>query len=461
MKQFYPSVLAFCILICTLSTRHLYALPPSTLTFGTSTLGLQRLMAINPILGIIGASIAVAKLSHNLYKMHTTSSDTPFTNQLSYEQKKNELEQLKQECINIKNNLEIIKSPCYPGSPSFTQRFLPQKVKTYNEDPCLKISSAQELQLSAIKKEELQKYRETELALLEQEIFDIQRTLELHLDELIEQVNSCLQNYNQAIVESRPMRETWNNNLSHMTDAIAWQLYKYSLIEEHILYFLTAKYGELKTVVEYYNNATLLDRIKQATNIIEAVEYQRSIIPAMDKWIDEETSRIIYNISVSEQYFTNRGISIAQFKNETKKTLDAQQKERSAKDLTNAEKRKSNIQDPTNPAKNAHGENDKVDQPFGKYIDAPYHHPNSKGQKSPAPKNGQKALDTSKKVDGDTDRRVGVSEGEIVILRKTASGEYHGHTSSWAELLAAGKSTQMIRNTLQENGLVNMRGKIL
>jgi hypothetical protein len=104
----------------------------------------------------------------------------------------------------------------------------------------------------------------------------------------------------------------------------------------------------------------------------------------------------------------------------------------------------------------------------GVYKDAKYHHTNSngnsKGGKSPAPKDGQKALNNSVPLDNSpnpqTHRRVGVSEGEIVVLDRTCSGEYHGHVRTWEELKAEGKSGQKILKALQKHGLVNNRGKI-
>jgi hypothetical protein len=76
-----------------------------------------------------------------------------------------------------------------------------------------------------------------------------------------------------------------------------------------------------------------------------------------------------------------------------------------------------------------------------KYEDAPYHHQHSKGVKSPAPKDPQKALRNSIKFSENSDRRVGIDieNEEFVIFdktRETNNGEtvYHGHTRKWDEL---------------------------
>ena len=58
----------------------------------------------------------------------------------------------------------------------------------------------------------------------------------------------------------------------------------------------------------------------------------------------------------------------------------------------------------------------------GKYKDAPYHGKTGNSTKSKAPKDGQAALDDSLPLGENTDRRVGISEGEIVVLDKTSEG---------------------------------------
>lgn len=99
------------------------------------------------------------------------------------------------------------------------------------------------------------------------------------------------------------------------------------------------------------------------------------------------------------------------------------------------------------------------EHPNGKYKDADYHHRNSKGAKSPAPKDGQKALDNSVPVEGGP-HRVGISEGEIVVLRQTAEGIFHGYVTTWKALAQGGTSTQAIRSALMKYQLVNNLGKI-
>src|SRR5262249_21644334 len=62
--------------------------------------------------------------------------------------------------------------------------------------------------------------------------------------------------------------------------------------------------------------------------------------------------------------------------------------------------------------------------PYGIYQDAPYHHQNSSGIKSPAPIDGQTALDRSIPIsinDKNKKRRIGLSYSQLVILDQTTS----------------------------------------
>jgi filamentous hemagglutinin len=88
------------------------------------------------------------------------------------------------------------------------------------------------------------------------------------------------------------------------------------------------------------------------------------------------------------------------------------------------------------------------------YEKAPYH---NKGNsvKSPAPKNGQAALDNSVEISPNSNGRVGISEGEIVVLRPTSPGVYHGYVVQLEQL------TPHMRRALFQAHMINKRGFII
>ncbi len=105
---------------------------------------------------------------------------------------------------------------------------------------------------------------------------------------------------------------------------------------------------------------------------------------------------------------------------------------------------------------------DKEKHPHGIYEDANYHHKNSKGRKGACPTNGQTALDNSVSIEsGNSKERVGISNEEIVILKKTSDDLFHGYVMTWEQLEPDGAATQSVRNALIRNRLVASTGKII
>jgi hypothetical protein len=116
----------------------------------------------------------------------------------------------------------------------------------------------------------------------------------------------------------------------------------------------------------------------------------------------------------------------------------------------NSKKKKQAVQK-SNLAQNKSGGNQQQDpqdkepkHPHGIYkYDATYHSKHKKELKewhdhktvkSPAPKDGQKALDNSVEIEGAGHRRIGISENEIVVLNQTSPGIFHGYVCDWKNL---------------------------
>ena len=100
--------------------------------------------------------------------------------------------------------------------------------------------------------------------------------------------------------------------------------------------------------------------------------------------------------------------------------------------------------------------NKQNDHPHGVYEKASYHGSKSNSIKNKAPNLGQEALDNSVPIkEGTTTRRVGISDGEIVVFDETTQGVFHGHVRSWGEL------SQSMQAALRKSGLVTKKGKII
>lgn len=91
----------------------------------------------------------------------------------------------------------------------------------------------------------------------------------------------------------------------------------------------------------------------------------------------------------------------------------------------------------------------------GIYEKADYHGTTNSGRKNKAPINGQAALDNLVSIKDTTTRRIGISDGEIVVFDETTKGVFHGHVRSWNEL------TDVMKNALRKADMVNKKGKII
>jgi hypothetical protein len=91
------------------------------------------------------------------------------------------------------------------------------------------------------------------------------------------------------------------------------------------------------------------------------------------------------------------------------------------------------------------------------YEASPKHGSVAKGNVSPAPVNGQQALDNSIQVKVTSWRRVGIDyeERQFVVFDPTRDGIFHGHIRSWTQL------DQQQRNALIRDGMADRRGRIL
>ena len=102
--------------------------------------------------------------------------------------------------------------------------------------------------------------------------------------------------------------------------------------------------------------------------------------------------------------------------------------------------------------------------PNGYFIPAEKHKAQARGRASAGPDwyDGQKALDASVGVKGETKRRVVVYGGKYIVFDQTSPGVYHGHHRPWRDTYVLAGLTQPMKNALAKAGMVNgENGRIL
>ena len=90
------------------------------------------------------------------------------------------------------------------------------------------------------------------------------------------------------------------------------------------------------------------------------------------------------------------------------------------------------------------------------YVPSPKHGMKTRGNISPAPKNGQDVLDNSIQIKSASSRRIGIDPEthEYVVFDQTRGNEYHGHSRTWDQL------TQEMKQVFIDSGLVTKKGKL-
>lgn len=432
---------------------------------GVSSICCGYVTIINPVVAILGGvTVSLAVIAHNAYQMYVEKHknedgsclvDIPdsvvLAERFYYEQRKEALEKLRQELIGIKKGLQIIKGL---SSSGFTYQLLPHY--TYEVKNKIQfISIAQEKKLSDVQKKTLRDLRESDLALLEKQLCDIQFLLALHINQLIENIEHAQRSYDGAIGEIQKAIAIWNSNLEKMTLEAAFKLYKYDLLREHLVYVMRQAFNELLLVAEYYR-ACMSQCIQSSTTIISTLDHILPIIDERKSWILQEEKLARNNSAVIERYFAAHNVSVDAFKKEAQKEFDKEQKQRDTEVQKRIEMQQQvNSDFGGGPKKDKKDDDEKDEHPHGIYKDAKYHHRNSNGRKSPCPNDGQKCLDKSLPKTGVIDARVSMEDGKFVVLRKTAYREYHGYCVTWNELPTE------LQQLLVDAGVARITGKII
>jgi hypothetical protein len=474
IEHLYQSLVTYTItvenhLFC-VSTDDLIVHNMDTAMLQTGVVYLGYIVAINPVVAIVGATLALAKLSHDIYnaaeiktyinqhcKDNFSISDHPhsLTERYYFHHRKKILQKLLQEFLLILDNVTTLKTV----DGSFTFLFLNAKISSSAPNCCLDISLNQEHALDILQKENLCAYREIELQELEQEIIATQLMLGFHFNELIEQKNTAIDAYFKTFEESTSLYKIWHDNLNHISQQTALDLYKRCLIEEHSLHNAQSKMKELKLIIDWYKKNDKCQCLKQTTNIIAELERQTQHILDIEKRMQEEEKQIHANIAEVKKYFDKYRIMIGTFRNEIQLNLEKYQKKENDKLLEDAQAKHKKLCPRDGPKKGDDDKNDKNEKLI--YKDSEAHKSSQSGKKSPKPKKGQEALDNSIRVQYSPGQRVAIENDKIVTLQKTQAGKYHGYVNTWEEILSRGGATSNLRATLIKNGLVSKTGKIL
>lgn len=371
----------------------------------------------------------------------------------SYEQAKNNLLKVRSELLKIKSGIEKA-ALLYRNDPLTLTHALLYKMPAIKDVPAaIQPSLAVEQRMNETQLAVLKQARDVELQLLEHQIRDVQISLIFHLNELIDARDVAYQEWADTCDDYSCAVDKWNANTQNLSSSFVIGAYEgVYLKQEELIQNLNAAITELEIAIEFYKNVKNAMLLHESSNIVGIITEQIVINADIKRDVAEWANINVQNLKNTEAVLASYNINVAHVRSKASGKIKSAQKAQRAQQIAQAEQRRSSIQPPKEPEK----ENDKEKHPHGKYENASYHHKNSaKSGKSPAPKDGQKALDNSVRIKDTSPHRVGISEGEFVVLDQTSKGVYHGHVRAWRAL------TDDMRKKLVQYGMATLQGKII
>ena len=327
-------IFCFLLMMVSQSARGYNVVP---IFLGAASISCGYVVLINPVVAMLGgATVALTTASYNAYQEYVeknkkddfccgadASDAVVIAERFYYERKKEALEKIKKELIDIKDDLQIIKGL---NSECFTYQFL--KSYRYEEiKSFLPLSVAQEKCLSEDGRNRLRNARENELISLEKQVCEIQSVLALHLNQLIENIDWIRDLYSGSMKEIKRAIDIWNDNLNSIDPEDALKLYEYYVLRECLIASMDRAFNEFLIVSGYYQSCNS-ECIKSTTMIIALLD---QIIPSMMDtkiWLLEEKKVIKSNSAFAERYFAQRAISVIDFKKRAYKQFDQEFKKR-------------------------------------------------------------------------------------------------------------------------------------
>ncbi len=330
--------------------RHICAHNMCTATLPTITIG--SIIAVNPVLATIGATIALATIGMAIYEKsnQTNSQANNSSNHLQerfyFEKRKQDLTRLKQEFVTIKQGLELITAAYRNNAHNFTYRFLHQ-LQIPDISRSSQPSASQELQLNAQQKEDLRELRELELEQLEDQIVDLQLSLIFHFSELISRTHQAQEKVNTQVIPTNNLVHFWNNNSHNLSQDAAINHQENLLLHEDLLDDLGLRNQELKFAITYYKIPSNAKIIKDTTNLMNILDDEEKNIKETEIYVGQQKKIIEENQQFNQRNLARHNIAVRNLTDNIKAKIKKEREQQKTQELKEAELRKAAI--PTGP----------------------------------------------------------------------------------------------------------------
>lgn len=416
-----------------------------------------------PAICILAASVSLKNIStHSPFKeINGVITYQPSQEKLSFDYKHTTLESAKKELTTIYNALKAINYKLDDQKKLLD--FTPTK---HNNVPSLtNITAQSEGELSTEARKVLTEYRQEKLEKFEEDICNLQIKIGLCVDECIYRKNLNIQFYNDfREQETDPFYSTGQLHPNHPY-ALVRKYYEHYLIDDMLMSEIEDRMREVESIIKIFEKCNKNSVIAKTTNILPLlpelknnIEKNKSIIKS-NKIEHGNIKNILRGYFYNHQPLPDPSKEIVAAKATLHKIL---------KDSAQSRWQYIKYEKVVEPDKKPDDDDKEVPRIYVKSDKHPLWRNNTdireySGNKiSPAPRNGQAALDTSLKVKPGA--RVAIQDGAIVVLLFTKhlpkGTEWHGYVTTYEAMDSLPHMRKFI-NELQDAGLMRPNGKLI
>ena len=356
----------FCV-----TTHDLIAHNAEALVIGAVALVLENFAIPPAVISAIQTTVSLSLISYRALREYCAQQDTlnkDFDEAELYqntrraereyfEKRKQELENLRDEFLIIKNGIRSI-SAAYNGGISFSSLFFRQQTFPQEANPA-NLMLMNEMQLPEDQYVTLRIARDMYLSIVEQEIDNLHLVIALHLNEIIENVKKAeIHHWQEATITSKSI-DAWNRMCYGTIPAdIVFQHYEHCLYDYYSLQKAKQCLEEFKVVVNFYRGQRSRPLLIKTIPVPEILEKMPSLIKKHEEWIEQEHQRITRNIAITEDYYMRNNVNVTHVWPQFKLAFEKQYEEKRKIQLLELQKRQEDLKQKYNEVKKPSGNNE-------------------------------------------------------------------------------------------------------
>lgn len=427
-------------------------------------LTIGQIIVQHPVLALIGRTVSLTKLAISIYQRHQEYQqhvmalldalrvqDVVIETRNYYEMRRKQLLDLLEHYKGMQRVVEVVAHKSVLNVALFSTGMV------HGQEIALLPALQTELQYTVHERQRLLILRQQNLEAIEKEIQDIQLSIAIYFNELLDMHDALLADIDKLVKEYHQITELWDPAgiaCYSLSDLLFMSIKNLTFLDLYInqLEIIVQDLSFFMNICEQNQQASML---RQTSNVELLCLQIRPYVLGTLQYVSQLKQSVFnmqqMNYDLLQKYPVITQGTLQDFVAQAQKQLQNQNQQHKA----NIKIKQSQTQFTSPPDDPDENKNKKKRI----YTGVSYHHKNSSGGKfggkSPSPKDGQKSLDSSisfkEKGNQKYERRLGVEEDYFVIFDEQSPGEFHGHISSWNDL------EPEMQNALYDAGIIKNR----